>query len=44
MRIEAQVEGGKVTEAWSSGTMWRGLELVVKGRDPRECWAFLSRI
>ena len=44
LRIEAQVEGGKVTDAWSAGTMWRGLELIVKGRDPREVWAFVSRI
>jgi hydrogenase large subunit len=44
LRIEAQVEGNKVTDAWSSGTMWRGLELIVKDHDPREVWAFLSRI
>jgi len=44
LRIEAQVEGGKVTDAWSSGTMWRGLELIVKKRDPREVWALVSRI
>jgi hydrogenase large subunit len=44
LRVEAQVDGGKVTDAWSSGTMWRGIELIVKGRDPRECWAFVSRI
>ena len=44
LRIEAQVDGGKVTHAWSSGTMFRGIELILKGRDPRECWAFVSRI
>jgi hydrogenase large subunit len=44
LRIEAQVEGGKVTDAWSAGTMWRGIELIVKNRDPREVWALLSRI
>ena len=44
LRIEAQVEGGKVTDAWSSGTMWRGIETIVKNRDPREVWAFVSRI
>ena len=44
LRIEAQVEGGKVMDAWSSGTMWRGLELIVTNRDPREVWAFVSRI
>ncbi len=44
LRIEAQVEGGKVTDAWSSGTMWRGIEIIVKNRDPREVWALTSRI
>ncbi len=44
LRIEAQVEGGRVKEAWASGTMWRGIELIVKNRDPREVWAFVSRI
>ncbi len=44
LRIEAQVEGGKVTDAWAAGTMWRGIELIVKDRDPREVWALLSRI
>ncbi len=44
LRIEAQVEGGKVTDAWSSGTMWRGIEIMVRNRDPREVWALLSRI
>ncbi len=44
LRIEAQVEGGKVVDAWASGTMWRGIELIVKDRDPREVWALLSRI
>ena len=36
LRIEVQVEDGKVTEAWSSGTAFRGLEIVLKGRDPRD--------
>jgi hydrogenase large subunit len=44
LRIEAQVDGGKVTDAWSSGTMWRGIEIIVKNRDPREVWALTSRI
>ena len=44
LRIEAQVEGGKVVDAWAAGTMWRGIELIVKDRDPREVWALLSRI
>lgn len=44
LRIEAQVDGGKVTDAWSSSTMFRGIELIVKGRDPRDAWAFVQRI
>jgi Ni,Fe-hydrogenase I large subunit len=44
LRVEAQVAGGKVTDAWSSGTMWRGIEIVVRGRDPREAWLFAQRI
>jgi Ni,Fe-hydrogenase I large subunit len=44
LRIEAQVEGGKVVDAWSSSTMFRGLELIVKDRDPRDVWLLLGRI
>jgi hydrogenase large subunit len=35
LRIDVEVDGGKVQKAWSSGTMWRGIELIVKDRDPR---------
>jgi len=44
LRIEAEVDGGRVTDAWSSATMFRGIELVLKGRDPRDAWAFTQRI
>jgi Ni,Fe-hydrogenase I large subunit len=44
LRIEAQVEGGKVTSAFSSSTMFRGLETILKERDPRDAWAFTQRI
>jgi Ni,Fe-hydrogenase I large subunit len=44
LRIEAEVDGGQVTEAWSSSTMWRGLEIILKGRDPREAWLMAQRI
>ncbi|CAG0945663.1 hydrogenase, group If [Anaerolineae bacterium] len=44
LRIEAQVDGGKVTDAWSSSTMFRGMEIILKGRDPRDAWAFTQRI
>ncbi|MGH9646471.1 MAG: nickel-dependent hydrogenase large subunit [Bryobacteraceae bacterium] len=44
LRIEAQVDGGKVSDAWSSGTMFRGIELILQGRDPREAWIWTQRI
>ncbi len=44
LRIEAQLEGGKIAEAWSSGTMFRGMELILRGRDPREAWLWAQRI
>jgi hydrogenase large subunit len=44
LRIEVQVEDGVVTDAWSSSTMFRGIELILKGRDPREAWTFTQRI
>jgi [NiFe] hydrogenase large subunit/hydrogenase large subunit len=44
LRIEAEVENGSVKDAWSSSTMFRGVELILKGRDPRDAWAFTQRI
>lgn len=44
LRIEAEVDGGVVKDAWSSSTMFRGIELILKGRDPRDAWAFAQRI
>ena len=44
LRIEAEVDGGTVTDAWSSGTMFRGIELILRGRDPREAWIWAQRI
>ena len=44
LRIEVEVENGVVTKAWSSSTMWRGIELILKGRDPRDAWTFAQRI
>jgi Ni,Fe-hydrogenase I large subunit len=43
LRIEVEVGGGTVTDAWSSGTMFRGLELILQGRDPRDAWVFAQR-
>ncbi|MEW6182142.1 MAG: nickel-dependent hydrogenase large subunit [Bacillota bacterium] len=44
LRVEAEVSGGKIGEAWSSGTMFRGIETILKGRDPRDAWVFTQRI
>jgi len=44
LRIEAQMEGNNIKQAYSSGTMVRGIELILKGRDPRDAWAFAQRI
>ncbi|MGE5181322.1 MAG: nickel-dependent hydrogenase large subunit [Acidobacteriota bacterium] len=44
LRIEAAVADGCVTDAWSSSTMFRGIELILQGRDPRDAWAFTQRI
>ena len=44
LRVEVQVEDGVVTDAWSSSTMFRGIELILKGRDPREAWTITQRI
>ncbi len=45
MRCEVNVDQDNVIRnAVSSGTMWRGLEVILKGRDPRDAWAFVQRI
>src|ERR1700690_4547258 len=44
LRIEAQMDGGKISDAWSAGTMFRGIELILQGRDPREAWIWAQRI
>lgn len=45
LRIEATMGANNtVDNALSSGTMWRGIEVILKGRDPRDAWAFTERI
>ncbi len=45
LRIEALLNDHNVIEnAVSSGTMWRGIEVILQGRDPRDAWAFCERI
>ena len=43
LRVEVEVKDGIVTDAFSSGTMVRGLEIILRGRDPRDAWAFAER-
>jgi hydrogenase large subunit len=44
LRIEAALNGDTVAQAYSSGTMVRGIEIILRGRDPRDAWAFAQRI
>lgn len=44
LRIEAQSENGKIAKAWASSTQFRGIEIILQGRDPRDAWAFTQRI
>ncbi len=43
LRIEVEIQNGVVVDAYSSGTMVRGFEKILKGRDPRDAWAFTER-
>src|SRR4030042_6384045 len=43
LKIEVEVEDGKVKNAWSSGTMARGFEALLKGKDPRDASFITSR-
>ena len=44
LRIEADIENGKIKDAYSSGTMVRLLEEILQGRDPKDAWAFVGRV
>lgn len=44
LRIELEVRNGVVEDAWSAGTMFRGLERILEGRDPREAWLVAQRV
>lgn len=44
LRIEAEVADGKVTDAWVAGTMFRGIERILEGKDAREAWIWAQRI
>ena len=44
LRIELETSGGRITNAWASATQFRGIETILKGRDPRDAWALAQRI
>lgn len=43
LRIDVEVDNGAVSKSWASATMWRGIERILQGRDPREAWLFTQR-
>jgi hydrogenase large subunit len=43
LRIDVEVENYAVRDAWASCTMWRGIEQILRGRDPRDAWLFTQR-
>ena len=43
LRIEVEVENGRIKDARSCGTLYRGLEVILKGRDPRDAQHFTQR-
>jgi len=44
LRIDVEVEKGRVKNAWSSTQMWRGIEVILQGRDPRDAWLITQRV
>jgi hydrogenase large subunit len=44
LRIEASLDGDRIAKAYSSSTMVRGIEIILKDRDPRDAWAYTQRI
>jgi [NiFe] hydrogenase large subunit/hydrogenase large subunit len=44
LRIEVQSENGRINNAWATSTQFRGIEIIMEGRDPRDAWAFTQRI
>jgi Ni,Fe-hydrogenase I large subunit len=44
LRIEVEIANGVVRDAWSAGTMFRGIEGILRGRDPRDAWLFAQRV
>ncbi|MFZ7103064.1 MAG: nickel-dependent hydrogenase large subunit [Peptococcaceae bacterium] len=44
LRVEVEINNGAVVDAWATGTMFRGLEQIIQGRDPRDAVYIAERI
>jgi [NiFe] hydrogenase large subunit len=44
LRMETEISNGRVSNAWSCGTLFRGIEPILKDRDPRDAWMFTQRL
>jgi hydrogenase large subunit len=44
LKITCEIDDGMVSDAYSSGTMWRGIEIILRGRDPRDAQHITQRI
>jgi [NiFe] hydrogenase large subunit len=44
LRLEAEIKNGQVASAWSSGMLFRGIEIILKGRNPEDAWLFTQRL
>jgi hydrogenase large subunit len=43
LRMDVEVGDGQVTKAWASAQMWRGIEVILKGREPQDAWTYVQR-
>ncbi|NJC88463.1 MAG: nickel-dependent hydrogenase large subunit [Desulfuromonas sp.] len=43
LRIDVEVNDHRVSKAWSSAQMWRGIETILKGRPPEDAWIYAQR-
>ena len=44
LKVEVEIVGKRVADVWSSGTMFRGFEIILRGRDPRDATQITQRI
>lgn len=44
LKVDVEIQGGKVKDAWMTGTLFRGFEIIMQGRDPRDAWHLTQRI